>query len=138
MIEAVIGAIDHAATLDTTNQEAMTDYTTKLRKVMHRRFVVGQGTRDMQGPDGLTTEAFLDTVADRLHRQLNNMPRKEPEEVVVTKPDRRHQHFVSVDEAAIKEMFAKYDKDGDGRIDADEFAAMIIDLGLAPQSTKAL
>lgn len=138
MIEAVIGAIDHAATLDTTNQEAMTDYTTKLRKVMHRRFVVGQGTRDMQGPDGLTTEAFLDTVADRLHRQLNNMPRKEPEEVVVTKPDRRHQHFVSVDESAIKEMFAKYDKDGDGRIDADEFAAMIIDLGLAPQSTKAL
>merc|ERR1719387_2897109 len=94
MIEAVIGAIQHAATLNTTHQGEMMEYSTTLRQVVHRRFVVGQGTRDMQGPDGLTTEAFIDCVADRLHRVLNNLPRfgslAEPEEAVLSKPDRRN------------------------------------------------
>jgi isocitrate dehydrogenase len=135
MIEAVIGSIQHAATLDTSNQDAMMEYTTKLRQVMHRRFVVGQGTRDMQGPGGLTTEAFLDTVADRLHNVLHNLPRKEAEKVVITKPDRKNRRNYDVDREAVKEMFSKYDSDGDGRIDFDEFEDMVHVLGIVPTSS---
>jgi len=141
MVEAVIGAIQHAATLDTSNQDKMMEYTTALRQVLHRRFVVGQGTRDMQGPNGLTTEAFIDCVADRLGRVLNNQPRYQPpeeEEEVNTKPDRRHRRNYNIDEALVKEMFDKYDLDGDGTIKLDEFEDMLVSLGLAPQKTDSI
>jgi len=132
MVEAVISSIEHAATLDTTNQDAMNQYATSLRQVMHRRFVVGQGTRDMQGPSGLTTEAFVDCVADRLHRVLNDMPRFPKEEVVMTKPDRKARRNYNVDEELVKKMFDKYDENKDGSISFAEFEEMILDLDLAP------
>jgi isocitrate dehydrogenase len=134
MIEAVIGSIQHAATLDASNQDAMMEYTTKLRQVLHRRFVVGQGTRDMQGPDGLTTEAFIDCVADRLNRVLNDLPRfPKEEEVVLTKPSKNIRRNYNIDEELVKEMFAKYDLDKDGSIDYAEFEELLVDLDLAPK-----
>jgi isocitrate dehydrogenase len=138
MVDAVICAIAHSATLDTTNQAAINRYCETLRKVMHRRFVIGQGTRDMQGPGGLTTEAFIDTVADRLGRQLNGLPHKEadpPAEVL--EPDRKHRRNYNVQEDLVKEMFSKYDTDGDGRIDLDEFTNMVQKLGIAPTKSAA-
>lgn len=134
MVEAVIGAMQHAATLDTTNQEAVMEYTTKLRQVMHRRFVIGQGTRDMAGPSGLTTEAFLDTVADRLTRQLKGLPRFAEETApVITKPDRKWRRQHDVDVEAMKGMFSKYDTNGDDSISFAEFEDMVHDLGIAPK-----
>merc|ERR1712217_32746 len=117
--------------------EAMDKYATALRRVMHRRFLVGQGTRDMQGPEGLTTEAFIDCVADRLHRVLNDLPRfgslVDPEEPVLTKPDRRNRRNYDLDMKLVKEMFDKYDVNGDGTIAFDEFEEMIHDLGIGPK-----
>jgi len=134
MLEAVIGAIQHAAALDTTNQDAMMEYTTKLREVIHRRFVLGQGTRDMQGPSGLTTEAFMDCVADRLDRHLKNLPRyQDPEKAVVVKPDRKHRRNYHPDEELMKSLFDKYDLNGDGSIMFDEFKDMMDDLNVAPE-----
>merc|ERR1740138_1668174 len=107
--------MDHAATLEPSSQAAITEYTTALRKVMHRRFVVGQGTRDMQGPSGLTTEQFTEVVADRLGRVLNKMPRHpEPGKEVVTVPDRKNRRNYGVDVAVVKEMFDKFDEDKNG------------------------
>ena len=42
--------------------DAMKKYTTTLRKALHNTFRYGQGTRDMSGPDGLTTEQFVEKV----------------------------------------------------------------------------
>lgn len=134
MIEAVIGAMDHAATLDTSNQAAINQYTSSLRQVLHRRFVIGQGTRDMQGPSGLTTEQFTDCVADRLNRVLNKMERfPEPEKEVVKVPDRKHRRNYGVDVEVVKEMFSQFDSNGDGSISFDEFEEMVNVLGIAPQ-----
>merc|ERR1719310_1513165 len=101
MVDAVICAIAHSATLDTTNQAAINRYCETLRKVMHRRFVIGQGTRDMQGPSGLTTEAFTECVAERLNRVLNKMERhpEPPKEAIV--PDRKHRRNYGVDIAVV-------------------------------------
>lgn len=132
MVEAVIGSMQHAATLDTTNQDAVMEYTTSLRKVLHRRFVVGQGTRDMQGADGLTTEAFIDTVADRLHRVLNGLPRAENEKAANPKPDRAHDRDHNVDHELVKHMFKEYDTNNDGTISLEEFETMLETFGVAP------
>jgi isocitrate dehydrogenase len=133
MIEAVIGAMNHAATLEPSNQAAILEYTTSLRQVLHRRFVVGQGTRDMQGPSGLTTEAFTECVADRLNRVLNKMARyQDPEKEVVKVPDRKHRRNYGVDTAVVKEMFDKFDEDKNGTISYDEFEEMCNVLGIAP------
>lgn len=41
-------------------------YTAKLRAVIHKLFREGRGTRDLCGAGGLTTEQFIDAVADEL------------------------------------------------------------------------
>jgi isocitrate dehydrogenase len=63
MVEALIGALEHAAHLDSPSAEKqMKTFTSTLRKAMHNTFRYGQGTRDMSGPEGLTTEQFVAKV----------------------------------------------------------------------------
>jgi isocitrate dehydrogenase len=92
LAEALIGALEHsadialgnsvigtdtaaaastAATVNTSakkNAEAIKQFTVTLRRALHSTFRYGQGTRDMSGPSGLTTERFVDKVAWRLGR----------------------------------------------------------------------
>ncbi len=42
--------------------QEMKHYTTALRNAVHNTFRNGEGTRDLSGPSGLTTEAFVDKV----------------------------------------------------------------------------
>ena len=65
MVEALIGAMNHAAGLDGASPQII-EYTTQLRNIMHSLMVAGKGTRDLCGPSGLTTEGFIDAVAKRL------------------------------------------------------------------------
>jgi len=63
MAEALLGAMNHAAVLAGEPAGGETEvFTTRLRKSMHRCMVSGRGTRDLCGPAGLTTEAFIDAV----------------------------------------------------------------------------
>mmetsp|Transcript_17125 Transcript_17125/g.44511 ORF Transcript_17125/g.44511 Transcript_17125/m.44511 type:complete len:240 (+) Transcript_17125:154-873(+) len=137
MVEAVIGALDHSAALEEQaggpSADAMKKYTTTLRKAMHNTFRYGQGTRDMSGPEGLTTEQFVDKVADRLSRYLEG-----GDEVInnVVKPDPRFRRNFDVDEEAVKVMFSEYDTDQSGSISFDEFLVMTHKLGIAPKSIE--
>jgi len=135
MVEAVIGALDHSAALEEAaggpSAEAMTRYTTTLRRALHNTFRYGQGTRDMSGPSGLTTEEFVDKVAWRLGRYLEGADEVLPKEVV--KPDPRFRRNFDVDEEAVKEMFSLYDIDGSGSINFEEFLVMTHQLGIAPK-----
>lgn len=87
MVDALLCAMNHAATLqlqdckdteDAGDQnssaredaEAILHFTGLVKKAMHNTFRYGQGTRDMAGPTGLTTEAFIDKVAWRLGRYV--------------------------------------------------------------------
>jgi len=78
LIEALLGAMDHSATLMAQDKnpehvqdaEQMKTFTKTLRTALQNTFRYGQGTRDMAGPEGLTTEKFIDKVSWRLGRYM--------------------------------------------------------------------
>ena len=80
LIEALIGALNHSADLQVEhsngdveamkNAKALLQFTETLRKALHNTFRYGQGTRDTAGPEGLTTEKFIDKVSWRLGRYV--------------------------------------------------------------------
>jgi len=64
MVEALCNAMEYSGQL-TDNTDIIT-FGSSIRTAMHSCFVEGEGTRDMQGPEGLTTEQFVDAVVRRL------------------------------------------------------------------------
>lgn len=135
MVEALLGALNHAADLQGPGSEAskeMLHYTSSLRNAVHNTFRNGEGTRDLSGPSGLTTEAFVTKVASRLEKYL----------------ERDDQGFSSfgtkaaeppvVDAEAMEEMFKAYDADRDGMISQSEFTALLVKLGMAPVKEGAV
>ena len=57
LVEALFGAMNHAAALSHSGPE-IPELTAKLRKAIHSLMVAGQGTRDLCGPEGLTTVSY--------------------------------------------------------------------------------
>lgn len=68
MVEALVGAMSHAESLNPPADGTMpiTDFASRIRQTIHTCMVEGQGTRDLCGPEGLTTEQFVEVVAKRL------------------------------------------------------------------------
>jgi len=143
MVEALIGAMNHAATLqyeaDPSKKQTydkVMNYTETLRLAMHNTFRYGQGTRDMTGPTGNTTEQFVDKVAWRLGRYLDDQHEKE-QPPTLEEPDRTFQrNFDNVDVTALHELFNRYDREGAGKLDFQQFAKMLVKMGVAPSKTK--
>lgn len=143
MVEALIGAMNHAAKLqyeaDPSKKQTydkVMNYTETLRLAMHNTFRYGQGTRDMTGPTGNTTEQFVDKVAWRLGRYLDDQHEKE-QPPTLEEPDRTFQrNFDNVDVTALHELFNRYDKEGAGKLDFQQFAKMLVKMGVAPSKTK--
>lgn len=141
LVEALIGAMQHAATLqadahpdDQEMQDTMAkimNFTETLRTAIHNTFRYGQGTRDMSGPSGFTTEDFIAKVAWRLHRYLAAQLEESPPPVL-GEPPRRFRRNYDVDREAVVKLFNKYDKDGNGKICLEEFEDMLMHMGVAP------
>jgi isocitrate dehydrogenase len=140
LVEAMIGAMQHAAVLDAEKssdpsmavvKDQVFNYTTTLRTAMHNTFRYGQGTRDMSGPSGFTTEDFVRKVAWRLQRYLA-MQYDESPPPKLNEPSRKFRRNYNVDEEAVNQMFQKYDKNNDGYVDYEEFTNMMIHMNLAP------
>ena len=123
MVEALIGAMNHAAALDGASP-GITEYTTQLRGIMHSLMVSGQGTRDLCGPTGLTTEAFVDLVAEKLSASI--LPAKP---VSLAKPAVP----ANFDDEAFVSLFAELDEDGNGYIDREELKKGLLKLGVHPR-----
>jgi len=149
MVEAIIGAMEHAAELqvekagdptDKSEKEMVRDqvhnFTTTLRTAMHNTFRYGQGTRDMSGPSGFTTEDFITKVAWRLDRYLARQFEETPPPHHLSQPDRKFRRNYNIDEEAVNSMFQKYDTDSNGFIDYEEFKDMLVNLNLAPKVEK--
>mmetsp|Transcript_4779 Transcript_4779/g.8496 ORF Transcript_4779/g.8496 Transcript_4779/m.8496 type:complete len:541 (+) Transcript_4779:300-1922(+) len=142
LVEAMIGAMQHAATLDVDKNPGdaskvavklkVMNFTETLREAMHNTFRYGQGTRDMSGPSGFTTEDFIAKVAWRLQRYLAQQDEEAPPPQL-QEPTRKYRRNLKIDAEAVNKMFQKFDTNGDGKIDYEEFEAMMIKLNLAPK-----
>jgi isocitrate dehydrogenase len=146
LVEAMIGAMQHAAALDAESHPGeaekelvkakVMNFTETLRTAMHNTFRYGQGTRDMSGPSGYTTEQFIDKVEWRVKRYLKAQIEEEVPPPRLAEPDRHFRRNYDVDTAAVKEMFDKYDTDGNGQIDLKEFTDFLVKVNLAPTISK--
>jgi isocitrate dehydrogenase len=142
LVEAMIGAMQHAATLQverSNNSKQAVDVKDKvdtfcvtLRRAIHNTFRYGQGTRDMAGPSGFTTEDFVAKVAWRLQRYLSVQDEEYPPPKLA-EPDRKFRRNHDVDQEALNAIFQKYDVNQDGVIDFNEFSRMMDKMGLAPK-----
>lgn len=139
LIEALLGAMDHSAHLAAQNNnpenareaEAINQFTKTLRSALQNTFRYGQGTRDMAGPEGLTTEKFVDKVAWRLGRYLAAQDEELSDNEIVS-PARNYRRNYNVDETAMEKLFKEYDTDKDGKIGLKEFETLLVNLGVAP------
>eukprot|EP00593_Proboscia_inermis_P005874 CAMPEP_0171298728 /NCGR_PEP_ID=MMETSP0816-20121228/7521_1 /TAXON_ID=420281 /ORGANISM="Proboscia inermis, Strain CCAP1064/1" /LENGTH=410 /DNA_ID=CAMNT_0011773997 /DNA_START=1 /DNA_END=1233 /DNA_ORIENTATION=+ len=141
LVEAMIGAMQHAAHLDATANpndsmkqevnEKVKKFTIILRKAMHNTFRYGQGTKDLSGPSGYSTEDYVRKVAWRLNRYIATEEEEAPPPEV-SEPDRWFQRNYGVDDDKARTLFEKFDVDRDGSIDYKEFEKMLVSLGVAP------
>jgi len=132
LAEALIGAMQHSAKLEldagrTGDNQAIIDWSNKLRESMHACMVAGAGTRDLCGPSGLTTEGFIDAVDKHMRTgeidgQDSDAASRDPARVNLDK----------VDMVAVHKMFSQYDSNADGTIDEEEFVRMLVKLNVAP------
>lgn len=133
MTEAIMGAMDHAADLAGPQaKEEMLRFTTTLRSAMHNTFRYGQGTRDMSGPTGFTTEEFVDKVAWRLGRYIKKQIEEDSMFQKTFAPDPKFRRNYNVDRDTLASIFKEYDTTGKGTIGLDELEAMFSKLGVAP------
>jgi isocitrate dehydrogenase len=69
MVEALIGAMQHSARLaahDEGDNDKIIEFANNLRHEIHTAMATGKGTRDLCGPSGLTTEAFVNHIGAQL------------------------------------------------------------------------
>lgn len=114
LIEALIGAMRHAADLHPTYKNEIKEFTRLLRTTIQRAYAGGFGTRDLAGEKGLTTEQFVARVASWLKELV---PAFEP------KPSQ-------LDDDALAVLFKELDKSGDGYVSLDEFVTGLKRLGI--------
>jgi isocitrate dehydrogenase len=124
MMEALIGAIHHSAKLTGgLNAQPLHNFATKLQKDIHAQMVTpGKASRDLSGPNGLTTEQFVVAVRER----LGKVPIEEPKQKVVPV-------VYEVDDDLIKNLFNSIDTNGDGTIGMEEFKSGLKKLGITPK-----
>lgn len=67
MVDALIGAMNYSAEISGSSGEIV-EFTSKLRDSMYKVMTdSNRGTRDLAGPEGSTTEQFIDEVAKELN-----------------------------------------------------------------------
>jgi len=145
LVEALIGAMKHAAQLeleaDFNNIEVQTRhrrtnmYCDTLRHALHNTFRYRQGTRDLSGPKGFTTEDFVKKVAWRLGRYIAMQEEEEEMPTLVNEPSRDFLADYKADKAKLKQIFESYSADKSS-MDFNEFTELMLKLGVAPMKKK--
>jgi len=141
MVEALVGAMKHSAHLQLEHEDSPAlkeyiRYAESIRTHVHDCMADGKGTRDLCGPDGLTTEDFVDEVGRRIESTQKaplvadaKLPRSKSFKPKVSPgfgtPD--------IDMESIMEMFRDLDTDGNGTIDFEEFSSGLVRLNVAPK-----
>ena len=133
LVEALIGAMQYSAAIaESNNEQEICDFTNHLRSCIHRAFVIGKGTRDISGENGLTTELFVDFISDKLHggSSFINPSRDTTIEKILPKLS---PSFELIDKDEMRRFFEALDKNGDGNVDYSEFEHGMVRLGVYPK-----
>ena len=92
--------------------------------------VEGKGTRDLCGPEGLTTEQFIAEIASRLAVESEVKSKAEQLKQLNLQPPKRSETITpalqNIDLDAIRKMFDDLDTDGNGSIDFQEFSSGLV------------
>jgi len=128
MMEALLGAMVYSTELK-GGDSRMGELATRTRGCIHRAMASGNGTRDLSGPSGLTTEQFVDYVAEKL--SVGDIHEDEKKEVPVVRVNEEE-----IDYAALKEMFQELDTNNDGVIQFDEFVKGVVRLNVQPRKIR--
>jgi isocitrate dehydrogenase len=137
LVEALLGAMKFATENDKSGQAdfRILEFIDDVRSTIHKAFVSGNGTRDICGPEGLTTEAFVDIVGSVLDRSVPRTTLNVPPALRVTKPAlTQKRKFTEEDNTLIRKLFKELDEDNNGLLDLEEFTQAIIRLGVQPKS----
>jgi len=70
LVTALKGAMDHSERLVKGNG-GINKFTTIMYDSLCRLMATGKGTRDLAGPTGLTTQQFIDAVAEEIKKGLS-------------------------------------------------------------------
>lgn len=133
LVEALIGAMNHSADLVGGDaKEKIHYYTTTLRRALHNTFRYGQGTKDMAGPEGFSTEKFIDKVAWRLGRYIAAKEEEVSPQDFLLVPSLKFRRNYNVDRSVLEKLFAEYDTENKGSIGVDALEDMLAKLGVAP------
>jgi len=134
MTEALVSAMLHSAEVSEEGPEAHQEYirfANRIRKSVQCAFSMGHGTRDLYGPEGVTTERFVEVVGRAIQSgnvelfyryaagnslQLPVYFRTPYENVKITKP--------------LRELFNDLDTDGNGSISIEELSVGLQRLGM--------
>lgn len=139
MVEALMGAMNHAAVLKEkqlgpASSKPILQFTGKMRTSMEAAFVNGLGTRDLAGPQGLTTEKFVDVVAELIEGKAVESLKSKYQQVsvpVVQLPTKAAGD--EYDSDLIRSLFQQLDVNGDGSVTLEEFEKGLKRLNVAPR-----
>jgi len=129
MNHAAIVQLEKDASTKAEHDKVM-NFTTTLRLALHNTFRYGQGTQDMVGPAGYTTEAFIEKVGWRLGRYLTDQVEQMPPPEL----DEPRRSYDNIDMQSMQQLFDKYDSEGTGTVKLKDFTKMLIKMGVAPKT----
>lgn len=131
MVDALVSSMNHSAHLHASSPEQrdqVLHFTANIMKAIHNTFRYGQGTKDMSGEQGLTTEEFVDKVAWRLGRYVAAEEENvTPQDMLV--PSRKFRRNYNVDRAALEQLFTEYDEEKKGAITIDALENLLEKIG---------
>eukprot|EP00924_Labyrinthula_sp_SR-Ha-C_P010584 augustus_masked-scaffold_61-processed-gene-0.1-mRNA-1 protein AED:0.01 eAED:0.01 QI:0/-1/0/1/-1/1/1/0/505 len=152
LVEALIGAMEHSVELDLVKEglegeelekkkekSDVVEFTRRLRRILHRSMVEGKGTRDISGPEGLTTEDFVDHVGKVLEKTTPEMKELLKQQERDSKrrkrkvPVREKSIQAQFDVEGMRRFFDDLDTNGDGNIDFEEFCNGMLNIGVYPK-----
>merc|ERR550525_2021886 len=70
MVMGLLDAMDYAAELYPAEKAKVNKFTLSCKAAVYKAFQDGRGTRDLCGPSGLTTEQFVDSVAEGIAKHM--------------------------------------------------------------------
>jgi len=124
LIEALCGAMDHSAKLYKAEKEVF-NFTNILRKSLYTQMITkGKATRDLSGPNGLTTEQFVVAVKRRMLGKIDTEEKKAGKKDIIKN--------VEYDIERMREIFKTFDLNGDNKISFSEFELGIKKLRIEP------